>query len=65
MARLIQSLLPQVPPRQPGEGGQARAASSRPPVDGYRPVLSSDHVIGGMEQVPVEQRLRQPLAVVS
>src|SRR3984885_288531 len=51
-------------PDQVGEVGEARSAPGRFPVDRDGPLLAQDGVIGGVEEVSVEQALRQAVTVV-
>src|ERR1700733_11709936 len=52
-------------PHQVSEVGQARSAPGRLPVDRDRPVLAQDGVVGGVEEISVEQPLRKAVTVVS
>src|SRR5580693_1686602 len=51
-------------PDQVREVGEARSAPGRLPVDRDGPVLAQDGVIGGVEEVPVEQAFRKAVTVV-
>jgi serine phosphatase RsbU (regulator of sigma subunit)/anti-sigma regulatory factor (Ser/Thr protein kinase) len=51
-------------PDQVSEVGQARAAPGRLPVDRDWPLLAQNGVIGGVQEVSVEQALRKPVTVV-
>jgi hypothetical protein len=51
-------------PDQVSEVGEARPAPGRFPVDRDRPLFGQDGVIGGVEEVSVEQALREAVTVV-
>jgi hypothetical protein len=52
-------------PHQVSEVGEARSAPGRFPVDRDRPLPAQDGVIGGVEEVSVEQAFRKAVTVVS
>src|ERR1700733_15270928 len=51
-------------PHQVSEVGEARSAPGRLPVDRDWPLLAQDGVIGGVEEISVEQALRKAVPVV-
>jgi hypothetical protein len=51
-------------PDQVGEVGEARSAPGRLPVDRDWPLFAQDGVIGGVEEVSVQQALRKAVTVV-
>src|SRR5271169_2048965 len=51
-------------PDQVSEVGQARSVPGRLPVDRDWPLFAQDGVIGGVEEISVEQALRKAVAVV-
>ena len=51
-------------PDQVREVGEARSAPRRLPVDRDRPVFAQDGVIGGVEEIPVQQPLGKAVTVV-
>src|SRR6202035_4260498 len=52
-------------PDQVSEVGEARPAPGRLPVDRDWPLFAQDGVIGGVEEVSVEQALRKAVTVIS
>src|SRR5580692_1611576 len=51
-------------PQQVSEVGEAGSAPGRFPVDRDRPLVAQDGVIGGVEEISVEQAFRKTVAVV-